>query len=46
MVRGKKDRNRRGGAVRDKYRGRKVYRTKRGQPYILKPNGQARFIPA
>lgn len=44
--RGKKDRNRRGGAVRDKYKGRKVYRTKRGQPYILMRNGKARFIRA
>lgn len=46
VVRGKKDRNRRGGAVRDRYRGRKVYRTKRGQPYILMANGKARFVRA
>lgn len=46
VVRGKKDRNRRGGAVRDRYKGRKVYRTKRGQPYILMANGKARFVRA
>lgn len=42
----RKTRNRRGGAVRDRYKGKKVYRTKRGQPYILKANGQARFVRA
>lgn len=48
--RGKPDRNRRGGAVKDKYRGSKVYRTKRGQPYIILGSGpmkgRARFIRA
>lgn len=46
VVRGKRDRNRPGGAVKDRYRGRKVYRTKRGQPYILMANGKARFVRA
>lgn len=43
---GRKTRNRRGGAVRDRYKGKRVYRTKRGQPYILLRNGQARFVRA
>lgn len=42
----RKTRNRRGGAVKDRYKGRKVYRTKRGQPYVLLRNGQARFVRA
>lgn len=41
-----KRRNRRGGAVKDRYKGRKVYRTKRGQPYILLASGKARFVRA
>lgn len=39
-------RNGPGGAVKQRYGGRKVFRTKRGQPYVLKANGQARFIKA
>ena len=31
--------------MKDRYRGSKVYLTRRGQPYILKADGKARFIP-
>lgn len=41
-----KRRNKRGGAVKDRYKGKKVYRTKRGQPYVLMANGKARFVKA
>jgi len=44
--RSSKSRNRRGGAVKDRYDGHKVLRTKRGQPYIILANGKARFVRA
>jgi len=41
-----KARNKRGGAVRDRYKGHKVLRTKKGQPYIILASGKARFVRA
>lgn len=37
-------RNRPGGAVKSKWGGKKVYLTKKGQPYVIMGDGKARFI--
>lgn len=37
-------RNKRGGAVKGRYKGRKVLIAKNGTPYVIMANGKARFI--